>query len=443
MGTCVGLSMGRWIARPAELQTAADAANAAEAAAQAIASVPQFQTASVATALHAANPKISQKSGNIGAYFTAAYNQVFAEYNLDHDFISSGKPAKDLAKIALWGNQTTIYDNLTQNWTDLKSYLLAQDENWWVWTQWYEDRLRGNTQQPFTLPFVKDVEIGVDFEKGQYGRCTLPEKIYEDPSKANAAIAGIIEDYWERQKSVQDNDVSDNIEDIIDATPLAENITLGSDGKFDVEFLPVRDLFSKNLTRIEDALRQALKANAFNEDSQEIKFLREILHSHSDDPQRIHDDCGFVASAISELIEKDIIPNDFAVKRLLDAVNQTQLDIRAYEPDVKNAFETRLKLRPDDTVEIDNEDIKSSAELIEHTQSEKLQSEIGTDISIIVGGERGAAAYRLLSRFSRMYQLIDNPAKNHVLTDAASLSLMQAMPHIGNIIQYLRHVFGL
>lgn len=151
--------------------------------------------------------KTAYAAADADATYPDAAAEAAAEYSLDRDFIKSGNRAEDLAKAPLWSDTTTkTYKNLSENWTDLKAYLLKQDENWWVLTQWYEDRLRGNAEQPFTFPFVEAVEIGEDFENGKYGRCTLPEKFYKDPSKANAAIAEIIEGYWKGQKDAQDNE---------------------------------------------------------------------------------------------------------------------------------------------------------------------------------------------------------------------------------------------
>ena len=122
----------------------------------------------------------------------------------------------------LWSVQTSgIYKSLTTDWVELKARLLSVDKNWWVWTDWYDDRLRGNAEKPFNLPFVKEVEIGGDFENGEYGRCTLPKEVYKDPAKANAAIAEMIEAYWEREALQQDVIVetfAPNSEGIIDRT---------------------------------------------------------------------------------------------------------------------------------------------------------------------------------------------------------------------------------
>ena len=379
-------------------------------------------------------------------YDNSLYNErmaVYHEYTTDHKFIKSGKLAKDLALQPLWAgtaddNADSFLAGYIKKWERLRSHLRNIDQNWEVWTDWYDDRLKGDEQHKFLHPYVEQVEIG-NPQTRKFGRVTLPSKYYENPAKANAIIKQVIEDYLINGEKLELVD----IEKIAAATPLAEDIILKDDGKFEVKFLPIRDLHLKNVSRIRGALEKVIKINAFNDSSPEIKFIREIISDHSDDPQRLHDDCGFAQGFITDLIKKEVIADNFDVQRLLDALQQTQMDIRAYEPDVREAFEKRLSLHIDETVELNDSSLKASTQDIQHIQSERLQTEIGEDISTFVGGARGVAGYRLISRFSRMYLQIQNAPLTHSLSDAASLSLMQAAPHIESILQYLRLFFRL
>lgn len=107
---------------------------------------------------------------------------------------------------------------LTRDWNRLKTHLLSLDQDWGVWTEWYEDRLRGIQDRPFTLPFVEDIEIGLDPENGQYGRITFPPEDYKDPAKVNAAIKKLIEDYRARQN-------------LLEQDTTAETFGINADGK--------------------------------------------------------------------------------------------------------------------------------------------------------------------------------------------------------------------
>ena len=225
--TSVSLSSGNWMARSGGLPLGDAGATfapiyAAAAYAANFAATAHFKSDATKAAAHAADYAANSTIDATNASASTA-NAAFGEYDRDRDFIMREESAQALAKTSLWSDQSTnAYKDLSQNWAELKSYLLTQNENWWVWTDWYEDRLRGNAEQPFKLPFVEEVEIGGDFENGEYGRCTLPKEFYKDPAKANAAIAEIIEAYWAKQGALdQDTTVETfgpNSEGIIDRT---------------------------------------------------------------------------------------------------------------------------------------------------------------------------------------------------------------------------------
>lgn len=126
------------------------------------------------------------------------------ELSQDKDFIDSGKSGKELAAQKLWTSTANNMSDgslpiLIPQWLNLKEHLLSLDQDWEVWTDWYEDRLRGNQERPFTLPFTEEIEIGLDPENGQYGRVTFPAEDYKDPAKVNAQIKQLIEDYRAQQ----------------------------------------------------------------------------------------------------------------------------------------------------------------------------------------------------------------------------------------------------
>lgn len=447
--TATALAAGRWPAKAVVINAAAaDADVAARAAAKAAALATAADVAARAAARAAADVAAdaaayaASAAADAAAYAAnaAAYAAVYGEFSRDRDFIEGGKSARELAVEPLWDVIPTYF---SKSWADLKDYLLSLDQDWEVWTEWYEDRLRGNQGQPFTLPFVEEIEIGRDPENGHYGRVTFPPADYKNPAKINAQLKQLIEDYRARQALLEQDKTDTDFEDIAAATPLAEDIVLRKDGKFDVEFLPVRDLFEKNLARLNDAIEQTIKANAFHANSPEISFIRDIISKHSDDPQRIHDDCGFARSTITDLIKKDVIPDDFVVQRLLDALGQTEMDIRAYEPNVKETFEIRLSLKVETTAKVNKSEFEASAKGAQDIQSGRLATEIAEDVATVVAGEQGRAAYRLLSRFSRMYIKVQDAARNQTLTDAASVALTKAAPHLEAIVQALRVHFGL
>lgn len=83
-----------------------------------------------------------------------------------------------LAKQPLWhGNPP---DWFAENWADLKAnLLLAGDENWLVWIDWYEARLRGD-------PINEDLERA---------KVMIPDDIWDQgPKVVNAEIRQLIDD---------------------------------------------------------------------------------------------------------------------------------------------------------------------------------------------------------------------------------------------------------
>jgi len=232
------------------------------------------------------------------------------------------------------------------------------------------------------------------------------------------------------------------IERLVSATPLAEEIVL-RDGKFDIEYLPTRELFDKNINRLSDAVDNAIKANAFNANSNEIQFIRGIISDHKDNPQRVHDDCIFVHAEIASYIIKDIISDSFEVKRLQNAIQQTVDDLRAYESEIRKVNEVRNANTINPSHIIDSHELISYAEKIQNIQSPRTNSEIMKDVLILgkIDAARQQATirlshdaqYRLISRYTRMYTQIVS-----ITSNASSSALVEATPYLLNLIEQLR-----
>jgi len=184
--TALALSAGHWPDRAEVIQV-----KAAAAAADAVATVAAYAAyaAYAADAADAADAA-ADAAAAAAAYATDAdaYAYAYAEYSWDSDFIDGGNSVQDLCKQRLW-NHDELFE---QDWEKLKPYLLSLGQNWEVWTDWYDARLRGET-------LTEEIEIGLDPKNGQVGRITLPREYYKDAAKANAAIKKVIEDYWARQ----------------------------------------------------------------------------------------------------------------------------------------------------------------------------------------------------------------------------------------------------
>ena len=151
---------GAWPARAVELRAAdaADAAYAARAAyaaadaAYAAAGAAYAAAGAAADAAYAARAAADAAdaaagaAGAAGAAYDAAYDAAYAAIwnaiSTDTDQILAGMDLAQLAQSSLWPG--SMPDWARTNWDELKSSLLALNEDWDVWTDWYEARLRGD-----------------------------------------------------------------------------------------------------------------------------------------------------------------------------------------------------------------------------------------------------------------------------------------------------------
>ena len=182
----------------------------------------------------------------------------------------------------------------------------------------------------------------------------------------------------------------------------------------------------------------------FVENSEEIVFLREMMTRHSDDPQRIHDDCRFAHSCVQDLVAKDIVADSFGVKRLLDTLSIAVTDIIANEPSVKNAVTARKAIRSAQPLQLTQ---ANQTALLEHSQAaiDITTNQLGIeldedakDVAIVFGKkDKIDAVYRLISRWSRIYAKISSASKMQI-TDAVLGTFIQAQPHLEAILNILR-----
>lgn len=191
----IALSAGNWPDKAGKLL--ASSAYSATAICAPIAHNADARAADVIYA--AAHAVTSVVGGNIESAAAAiiaasrAARASLAEYSLDCDCVDRGQTAQWLTKQRLWNDDVNLANALPfeyrEDWHKLKSYLIARNRDWNVWTDWYEARLLGQ-------PLIEEIEVGLRPENFQYGRATLPPEYYKKPAKANATIRKNIKDYW-------------------------------------------------------------------------------------------------------------------------------------------------------------------------------------------------------------------------------------------------------
>lgn len=72
---------------------------------------------------------------------TDANAAVWRSVELDADFLAQGGSTSAIADRQLWPEGAPR--NLSDFWSELKAELLARDEDWDVWTRWYDERIEG------------------------------------------------------------------------------------------------------------------------------------------------------------------------------------------------------------------------------------------------------------------------------------------------------------
>jgi hypothetical protein len=95
--------------------------------------------------------------------------------------IDSGRSGGELSRLPLWSIGAP--DWAIENWRTLKSALLAANQDWEVWTDWYEARLAGDAAYPPN-------------EALEVARATIPDEIWKQgPAVVNAEIKRLIAEH--------------------------------------------------------------------------------------------------------------------------------------------------------------------------------------------------------------------------------------------------------
>ncbi len=119
------------------------------------------------------------------AYFTdfeKAYSDAVAD---DLDFFVTGGAFETLIRQPLWRNEIPPDSPLL--WGNLKEKLIEADQDWHVWTDWYEDRLWGE-DSPQSRPLIMELE---------HDRILTPkdEDWSQGPAYVNAMLAALERKY--------------------------------------------------------------------------------------------------------------------------------------------------------------------------------------------------------------------------------------------------------
>jgi hypothetical protein len=152
--------------------SASDAAYAASAAAASATDAAYAAATSAAAAARAFTDAAFVRTGiATGTISAHAADPFWSAVSFDATQLEDGVPASVIAGSTLWPQgQPDLPQSL---WQEMKRDLLAANQDWDVWTDWYEARLRGK-------PSNKKFEIG---------RSTIPDETWrQGPATVNAEI---------------------------------------------------------------------------------------------------------------------------------------------------------------------------------------------------------------------------------------------------------------
>lgn len=153
---------------------AAAAADAADAAAYAVATTDAADVA--------ANAAAAVVAGAYAASVSAGFADIWAVVSRDASELDARIPVKrdasELARQSLWFGEPPR--RVMGNWIKLKKVLLDRDNDWEVWTDWYDARLRGDAAN-------EDLELA---------RVMIDDEIWaQGPKVVNAYIKELIAQY--------------------------------------------------------------------------------------------------------------------------------------------------------------------------------------------------------------------------------------------------------
>jgi len=173
-------------AYPGHRRVLNDAARAALAGLSDVSAPPPVRAAVYASATASGEPGAQSRASTVigyaldaaGSRGREAFQLLLDALATDASLLSDRFSAVTLADSRLWPSYSPP-DWVSDAWTDLKLHLLSADEDWEVWTKWYEERLFGVTPD-------QDTEIA---------RVTIGNELWDqEEDVVNAHIKELLEE---------------------------------------------------------------------------------------------------------------------------------------------------------------------------------------------------------------------------------------------------------
>ncbi|NKB60193.1 MAG: hypothetical protein GKS00_28135 [Alphaproteobacteria bacterium] len=177
---------GYWPNHGTEVRSAADAAGyvAAVGAAAAIGYAADVTADAASVKAYGIAADAAGYAASAAHAAAANATATWAEVSNDAMALEVGHSVQEIMASALWKTGTPVV--VSEGWEALKADLLSLDEDWQVWTNWYDDRLRGGIHAA-SRELIEALELkrvlieDEDWKKG--------------PKHVNAIIAALEADY--------------------------------------------------------------------------------------------------------------------------------------------------------------------------------------------------------------------------------------------------------
>jgi hypothetical protein len=140
-----------------------------------------------------------------------AFTDLMAAFSADAEVLDTGYNPLTLATSQLWPGR--IPDWVIKYWERMKGPLLAASEDWIVWTDWYEERLKGRESSP-----------ALDLD-----RASIPDETWaEGPAVVNNLIRQMHEKRGTRRYELSDADGKTELETRLIALPVDKVAIVGT-----------------------------------------------------------------------------------------------------------------------------------------------------------------------------------------------------------------------
>jgi hypothetical protein len=170
----------------------------------------------------------------VGSKGRDAFDHLLQALATDAGILSDGFSAVTLANSQLWPGRPPAW--VSADWGELRASLLDLDENWEVWTVWYDERLGGTTTN-------QDLEVA---------RVLIEDNVWsQEPKKANAHIKLLLEERGIFQDALSDEpELPPNADAIPRQTGAASRFGLDVEGRIDLlPDAPLPDSMQRELYR--------------------------------------------------------------------------------------------------------------------------------------------------------------------------------------------------